>query len=272
MKTALKIFGFAILVSLFYSYVGQTVPQKITYPPESAELSGDMSAVELAAAGEEIVGGKGTCLGCHTIGSHSESLRFPDLGGIGAIAANRVEGQNGVTYLAESLYEPNKFIVEGYLGGMPVINKPPIGLSDDEIKAVIAYLQSLGGTPTVTLATDIGYTTEQPSSASPAQAAASGASPGAALDGPGVFAAYGCAACHNILTADRGVGPSLYDTGSRMTKPEIYESIVDPDAVVVDGYPAGVMGATLTASGFYQKVSTEELKALVDYLADQKGG
>ncbi|NNL35081.1 MAG: c-type cytochrome, partial [Silicimonas sp.] len=254
MKTGLKIFAFAILVSLFYSYVGQTVPQKITYPPESAELGADMSATELAAAGEEIVGGKGTCLGCHTIGSHSESLRFPDLGGIGASASTRIEGQDDVTYLAESLYEPNKFIVEGFLGGMPVINKPPIGLSDDEIKAVIAYLQSLGGTPTVTLATDLGYTTAEQATASPAQAAASGASTGTALDGPGVFAAYGCAACHKILTADRGVGPSLHDTGSRMTKPEIYEAIVDPDAIVAEGYPAGVMGATLSASGFYQKV------------------
>ncbi|MDX1429852.1 MAG: cytochrome c [Rhodothermales bacterium] len=269
MKTALKIFGFAILVSLFYSYVGQTVPQKITYPPESAELSADMSAEELAAVGEELVGGKGTCLGCHTIGSHSESLRFPDLGGIGAAASGRVDGQDDVTYLAESMYEPNKFIVEGFLAGMPAINKPPIGLTDDEIKAVIAYLQSLGGTPTVTLATDLGYVTveQAPGSSAPAAAA-----PGAGLDGPGVFATYGCAACHNIETADRGVGPSLYDTGSRMSKAEIYESIVDPDAVVAEGYPAGVMGATLTASGFFQKVSTEELKALVDYLADQKGG
>jgi hypothetical protein len=34
---------------------------------------------------------------------------------------------------------------------MPVINKPPIGLTDQEILAVIAYLQSLGGKVTVTM-------------------------------------------------------------------------------------------------------------------------
>ena len=44
-----------------------------------------------------------------------------------------------------------KFIVPGFNPGMPVINKPPIGLSDQEILAVIAYLQSLGGKVTVTL-------------------------------------------------------------------------------------------------------------------------
>ncbi|NNE35023.1 MAG: cytochrome c [Rhodothermales bacterium] len=202
----------------------------------------------------------------------SGALRFPDLSGIASRAESRIDGMSGLEYLAQSIYDPDIFIVEGFNPGMPRIDKPPIGLNDQEILAVLAYLQSLGGTPTVTLATDLGYTTAEQATASPAQAAASGASTGTALDGPGVFAAYGCAACHNILTADRGVGPSLHDTGSRMTKPEIYEAIVDPDAIVAEGYPAGVMGATLSASGFYQKVSTEELKALVDYLADQKGG
>jgi hypothetical protein len=40
---------------------------------------------------------------------------------------------------------------------MPPINKPPIGLTDQEILCVIAYLQTLGGTPTVTLQTKHGY-------------------------------------------------------------------------------------------------------------------
>jgi hypothetical protein len=42
---------------------------------------------------------------------------------------------------------------------MPAINKPPIGLTDEEILCVIAYLQSLGGTPTVTLQTTHRYRT-----------------------------------------------------------------------------------------------------------------
>ena len=55
------------------------------------------------------------------------------------------------------MYEPNAFIVPGFNPGMPVINKPPIGLTDQEILCVIAYLQSLGGTPTVTLQTKHHY-------------------------------------------------------------------------------------------------------------------
>jgi hypothetical protein len=78
-------------------------------------------------------------------------LRFPDLDGIGARAATRRPGHTDVQYLAESIYEPDVFIVAGFNPGMPIINKPPIGLSDQEILAVMAYLQSLGGKVSVTL-------------------------------------------------------------------------------------------------------------------------
>src|SRR6185369_15614113 len=91
-----------------------------------------------------------------------------------------------VDYFAETIYEPNAFIVPGFNPGMPVINKPPIGLTDQEILCVIAYLQTLGGTPTVTLQTSTKYYTPAGAAppgapgAAPAPAAASGAgAPGA---------------------------------------------------------------------------------------------
>ena len=55
------------------------------------------------------------------------------------------------------MYEPNAYIVPGFNPGMPPINQPPIGLTDQEILCVIAALQSLGGTPTVTLQTTHRY-------------------------------------------------------------------------------------------------------------------
>ena len=159
--TSLKIVLFTMLVVAFYSYVGQMVPQKITYPPESAEIGSDLTPVELAAVGEDIVGGKGTCITCHTMGE-TGSLRFPDLAGIGARAGSMMEGYSDIEYLAESLYDPNAYIVEGFLQGMPTISKPPIGLSDTEILAVIAYLQSLGAEPTVTPATKLKWQGQEP--------------------------------------------------------------------------------------------------------------
>ncbi len=270
MNNAIKIFIFVLLTIAFYSYVGQMVPQKITYPPQSTELSADLTPAQLAAAGEEIASGKGTCLTCHTIGSPPEGLRFPDLGGIGSRAASQKAGMSDVEYLAESMYDPNAFVVEGFLAGMPSIGGPPINLTDNEILAVLAYLQSLGGEPTVTLDTVLPWQrdeSEQPVSA-PATAATA---PGAGLDGPGVFAAYACSTCHAINDDTRMVGPSLYDVGSRLTTAEIYEAIMDPDATVAEGYPGAAMKAMLDGTGFYQKVSTEELKALVDHLASQTG-
>ncbi|NIP18870.1 MAG: hypothetical protein GWM87_12480, partial [Xanthomonadales bacterium] len=66
----------------------------------------------------------------------------------------------GLEYLTQSLYEPDAFIVEGYNPGMPVIHKPPIGLNNNEILCVIAWLQSLGGEVTVSLDTTHAYNSD----------------------------------------------------------------------------------------------------------------
>jgi len=135
-----------------YTYIGQLVPQKKVMPPQETVMNQDMTPEDLAQVGRGIAEGKGLCLTCHTIGK-SGALRFPDLQGIATRAGERVPGLDAVHYMAQSIYHPEAFIVPGFNPGMPVINKPPIGLTDQEIVAVIAFLQSLGGTPTVTLAT-----------------------------------------------------------------------------------------------------------------------
>lgn len=152
---SLRIAALAVATTGFYTYVGQLVPQKEVYPPVEVVLSKDMSPDEMRRVGREIMDGKGLCFTCHTLGKKAGPLRFPDLEGIGARAAHRVEGLSDVDYLAQSLYEPEKFIVPGFNPGMPPIGKPPIGLTDDEILAVIAYLQSLGGTTTVNMQTKL---------------------------------------------------------------------------------------------------------------------
>jgi hypothetical protein len=145
-----------LATTAFYTYVGQMVPQKEVQPPQEIALSGDLTTADMAKVGREIMQGKGLCLTCHTIGK-SGALRFPDLDGIGGRAANRIPGTSDVEYLAQSMYQPDSYIVEGFNPGMPAINKPPIGLTDQEILCVIAALQSLGGTPTVTLQTTHRY-------------------------------------------------------------------------------------------------------------------
>jgi mono/diheme cytochrome c family protein len=136
----------------FYAYVGQMVPQKEVLPPQEIVIKTDLSTADMVKVGREIMEGKGLCVTCHTFGK-TGALRFPDLEGVDVRAKTRVPGLSDVEYFAQTLYEPNAFIVPGFNPGMPQINKPPIGLTDQEILCVIAYLQSLGGTPTVTLKT-----------------------------------------------------------------------------------------------------------------------
>lgn len=285
MKSTLKIFGFTVLVVAFYSYVGQMVPQQRAYPPETAELSVDMSTEEMVQEGENIVGGKGTCLTCHAIGGE-EGARFPDLANIGAVAGERRDGYSDIEYLAESLYEPNAYVVEGYTPGMPQASTPPVDLSDQEIKAVIAYLQSLGGTPTIAMDTPLEYetsdsmeedgtsaaATETEAAPSAEATAAGGAAAGdTTRGGEELFNEYLCNTCHSIDEPADMVGPSLHDVGSRMTQEEIHESIMEPDAEVREGFPAGTMRATLEGVGFYEQVSEQELQTMVDFLAAQTG-
>jgi len=155
----------------FYTYVGQMVPQKEVYPPQEVELKKDMNTAEMAKVGREIMDGKGLCFTCHTIGKKG-ALRFPDLEGVDIRARTRESGLTDVDYFAQAMYEPNAYIVDGFNPGMPVINKPPIGLTDDEILCVIAYLQSLGGTSTVTMQTRHHYYAAAGGAAAPPAAGA----------------------------------------------------------------------------------------------------
>jgi mono/diheme cytochrome c family protein len=169
----LRIGALVFATTGFYAYVGQMVPQKEVQPPAEIVLRSDLTTTDMVKVGREIMEGKGLCFTCHTIGK-SGALRFPDLAGVDARAKNRKPGFTDIQYFAETLYEPNAFIVPGFNPGMPTINKPPIGLTDQEILCVMAYLQTLGGTPTVTLQTKHQYNAGTGTPATPS----TGVSPG----------------------------------------------------------------------------------------------
>jgi cytochrome c5 len=174
-----RIGALVVATTAFYGYVGQMVPQKEVQPPQETALGGDLTSAEMAKVGRQIMDTKGFCLTCHTIGK-TGALRFPDLAGVDVRAKTRVAGLSDVDYLAQSMYEPLAYVVEGFPPAMPPINKPPIGLTDNEILCVIAYLQSLGGTPTVTLQTKHRYNSGAAAPApAPAPAPAGGTDPAA---------------------------------------------------------------------------------------------
>jgi hypothetical protein len=152
-----KLGAVVVATTGFYTYVGQMVPQKEIYPPKEVLIKADITTAEMTAIGKEIFEGKGLCTTCHTIGKKTGPFRFPDLADVAVRARTRELGFSDVEYFAQTFYEPDIFIVPGFNPGMPTINKPPIGLTDQEILCVMAYLQSLGGTPSVTLATKHHY-------------------------------------------------------------------------------------------------------------------
>jgi predicted ribosomally synthesized peptide with SipW-like signal peptide len=94
------------------------------------------------------------------------------------------------------------------------------------------------------------------------EAPPSGATAG--VDGAQVFESAGCGSCHTL--ADAGTtattGPDLDASLQGKPKSFIEESIVDPNKEIAKGYPPDVMPQT-----FGDDLSPEELKALVDYLA-----
>lgn len=145
----LRVVGFVIIVLGIFALIALGIPQMASLPPaeEKFDVANIKTSADMAAIGQKIFFSKGQCALCHSIGP-SESARCPDLKGIGAKLTRE--------FIYESLTEPQAYIYldfrhEGppkqYPARMPRINKNPIGLSNNEILAVIAFLQQMSGEP-----------------------------------------------------------------------------------------------------------------------------
>jgi cytochrome c oxidase subunit 2 len=86
----------------------------------------------------------------------------------------------------------------------------------------------------------------------------------AAPNGEEIFTSSGCPSCHTLAAAGATgkVGPDLGKLGDVDTE-FIRTSIVDPNAEVTEGYQPDIM-----PSDFRQRLSKEELDALVKYLLE----
>jgi cytochrome c oxidase subunit 2 len=90
---------------------------------------------------------------------------------------------------------------------------------------------------------------------------------GAAPNGEQLFTANGCTGCHTLKAAGATakVGPDLGQLGKNAKASFIRTSIEDPNAVVTKGYKPNIM-----PQDFKQKLSKEELDALVKYLLESQ--
>ena len=267
-RTNLRVLLVAIGTIGFYTMVAHSIPQLQSDVPETLALGSNATPEALVAAGERIYNGAGGCTACHGLGTRAPNLLtdYAGQGTIGARCGTRVAGEDCKAYLHQSLVAPGAFVVPGFEPIMPDMRRQ---LSDDQIWAVVAYLQSLGGEVTVTAA-DL----------KPAGAAATAGAPGPAPGAPGAPGALtttrdpvqlitekGCIGCHQLDGKGGQVGPPLDHIGRTRPPEYIRRAILEPNADTARGYEkfAGTMPAT-----FGQQLSAAQLEALVTYLGGRK--
>jgi len=270
MKTFLKVVIFSVAVILFYAfYANEMIPQvKPAPPPVEAKLDmGSLTMEQFIQMGDTVFHGKGTCELCHNpVGG-----RAPLLDQVGKVAEERLKdprykgkAKTGEEYIRESMVEPSAFVVVGFgvkgtndaQSPMPVVTSGAIGLKPFEVDAVIAYFQQKAGvTITVQLPKEAPSADDEEKAhvAAPAKSAEE------------VVNKYGCGACHKIAGQQGALGPDLTKIGAKRNKDYLRRAVIDPNADIAPGFPAGMM-----PPDFGVKLLAGELEMLVDYMAKSK--
>lgn len=257
-RALVKVLALLIILEVIFMWVGNTI---------TAMTGGEKKAVAAVGvnpkAGKEIYWGKGKCSTCHSIGDKGSAIRCPNHGVLGekfhlpmgkraAERAKEREAKTGkkytaVDYLIECLAEPGAYVVEGYKNEMPTVYKSPISLSMDEVKAVISYLQSVGGK------VDINAINNPPGEGKRLLGvikagieAGKEAKPfkpyieGDPAEGERLFfdlkSNAGCGKCHTAKDKGGKVGPELTAVAGTRGMEYIIESIMDPSKEIASGF------------------------------------
>lgn len=273
--TFLRVIGFSVLMLLGYTGFAHMLPQVAPDTSEPVEVSTEGLDMDgFIALGENLFKGKGTCTLCHNgMGRAPDTLEM-DMAAIfpARLADPRytgvAAGKEGVgaieEYILESMVSPSAYVVEGFgkkgtndtVSPMPTVNMPPIELNDVEMNAITAFLLDLAGLePTVPLpGVDDAPVAEEP-------ATGGGQATPLLVSGEAIVDEYGCASCHDLGGSGADLGPSLYGIGKRMTRAQLIESIIDPNAGIAEGYDADFM-----PTDFGETLRGNELLVLTDYL------
>ncbi len=271
-----KTMGFSLGLTLVFTLVTYLLPQvKGEAPVEKKVDLGSLTMDDFVALGDELFHGKGTCTLCH---KPAPLGRAPDIEGEDMVATAterladpRYKGKatDAASYIHESMVEPSIYVVAGWgkkgsddsESPMPHVNKPPIQLSDMEMDAITAWLLAKDGNE-VTVALP---TAEAAARVAETSGAAAVKAPEPARTPEEALARHGCISCHSMDSRDTLVGPGLVDVGARLGVDEIRRSILDPAAVIVEGFPPAM------PTDFGNRMTVNELEMIVKYLAEKKG-
>lgn len=218
-----------------------------------SRISGETASVGTIAgispeAGESIFWGKGKCHTCHQIGARGSAVRCPNLEGIGERAAERAaerakQGETGMTatdYIVESISFPNNYVVEGFKGEMPFVYEPPISLNQEEIMAVITYLQAQGGDVDQSAIKIPEEVVKKIGAGEKGAVAWAPYLEGDPEAGESLFfdteSNAGCAKCHTVKDKGEKIGPELTTVAGTRTAQFLVESILKPSAVIASGF------------------------------------
>ncbi len=150
-KGVLKLAIIVIGLNILFMYIGlEFLPQSESRPPKVIKIEEGISQEDLVHVGEEIVFGKGQCMVCH-VAKPESGMRAPAMSTIGAEMEKEAKerGVSPEAHVLEALVNPSKYIVKGFEDIMSPVHTPPTSLTDGEVIAVAAYLQSQGGKVTL---------------------------------------------------------------------------------------------------------------------------
>lgn len=260
--TNLKVGGVVIGTLALYTAVANMIPQVQSEVPRQLSLGANVTPEQLVTAGQELYNGAGGCTACHGLGERAPNLLTDErgTGQIGARCATRQPGRDCKTYLHEALVEPGEFVASGYQPIMPDMSRT---LSPAQIWALVAFLESQGGTVTVTAA-------DLPSESHGEEnegGSTGGGFAGGSTEPVTMMRDGGCFGCHQLGEEGASLGPNFDHVGGRQSAAQIRQSILDPDAKVAAGYEnfKGMM-----PKGLGDQMTATQLEALVNYLAGRK--
>ncbi|MEO5812698.1 MAG: c-type cytochrome [Rhodanobacter sp.] len=291
----------ALSIFSFLPSRGQTTPETITYGKYTAD-QGKRVFQAYNCMGCHTMVGNGAYLGPDLTEEYMHAgpawlaAFLPSAGGWPTAAAVRTQ-----LVTSEQLAAAGVDSMDAYLKKFPgaaerierrgggTSNMPNLPFTKDEVGQLIAYLKytsamnTEGWPPKIKVAgfdnrVRLAHGTSAIAAAPVVAAAPAGAAPAAADPvalGAQLAKDYACTACHSP-DKQRLVGPGwggLYGSdvklvdGSIVRADDAYvtQSIREPDAKIVEGYPAGVMPAYSTL------LKEDEVKALVAYIASLHG-
>jgi mono/diheme cytochrome c family protein len=127
-------------------YLGSTAETEVV---SSVDITEGISREELLKIGKDMFDDKGGCIECHPA-EPDPDIEFPMLSAlIGDVEKHALDsGKDTEEFLFESLVNPAAYIAEGMDDVMPATQD---SLTEEEMIAVSAYIQSQGGKVTVSL-------------------------------------------------------------------------------------------------------------------------